>query len=324
MLRWGLAAFGGLAATLYLTNASWIAGIGSTTEAHLIAHRGVHQTYHRENLADDTCTATRIDPPKHGYLENTIASMKKAVELGADVVEIDIHPTTDGKLAVFHDWTLECRSNASGETRSKSMSELKALDIGWGYTADDGQSFPFRGTGTGLMPDLTEVFDALPEARFLINYKSKQALEAEHFVAFLQEQPERLDQVWGVYGHPVPVNYTLARVPNLHSFTKQRTKQCLKKYFLFGWSGYVPSQCRGTVIGVPSDYTWMVWGWPNRFAARLKAQGSTVIAMGPVGDTQASDGLDSGDAFRALQHFDGYIWTNKIEVLGPLSLKRRD
>ena len=33
------------------------------------------------------------------------------------MIEIDVHPTTDGQFAVFHDWTLDCRTNGAGVTR---------------------------------------------------------------------------------------------------------------------------------------------------------------------------------------------------------------
>ena len=36
--------------------------------------------------------------------------MRAAFAAGADIVELDIHPTTDGQFAVFHDWTLDCRT----------------------------------------------------------------------------------------------------------------------------------------------------------------------------------------------------------------------
>ncbi|WP_244271816.1 glycerophosphodiester phosphodiesterase family protein [Pseudovibrio denitrificans] len=105
------------AAGIYLYNASWLTFDPSSGKPKFIAHRGVHQTYHRENLTNKTCTAERIDTPSHPYLENTIASMQAAFEAGADIVELDIHPTTDNKLAVFHDWTVDCRTNGSGITR---------------------------------------------------------------------------------------------------------------------------------------------------------------------------------------------------------------
>ena len=108
----------------------------------LIAHRGVHQTFHRENLENDTCTAERIYPPEHDYLENTLRSMEAAFAAGADIVELDVHPTTDGHFAVIHDWTVDCRTEGTGETRSHDLAYLKTLDIGYGYTADGGATYP--------------------------------------------------------------------------------------------------------------------------------------------------------------------------------------
>ena len=86
-----------------LYNGSWWAPVNLAGETKFIAHRGVHQTYHRENLENDTCTAERIYPPEHDYLENTLRSMAAAFAAGADIVELDVHPTTDGHFAVVHD-----------------------------------------------------------------------------------------------------------------------------------------------------------------------------------------------------------------------------
>ena len=57
--------------------------------------------------------------------------MRASFEAGADILEFDIHPTTDGRFAVFHDWTLECRTDGRGVTREHSMAALKRLDIGY-------------------------------------------------------------------------------------------------------------------------------------------------------------------------------------------------
>ena len=87
---------------IYINNASWLMDRpqGKLT---LLAHRGVHQTYSIQNLTRKECTASRIDTPEHGFLENTIASIQESFSLGADIVEIDIHPTKDGRFVVFHD-----------------------------------------------------------------------------------------------------------------------------------------------------------------------------------------------------------------------------
>ena len=101
-------------------------------EVTLLAHRGVAQQFDRAGLTNETCTAARMLPPTHGYLENTIDSIRAAFEYGAHMVELDIHPTADGEFAVFHDWRLECRTDGSGVTRERSMAYLRTLDIGHG------------------------------------------------------------------------------------------------------------------------------------------------------------------------------------------------
>jgi hypothetical protein len=68
----------------------------------LLAHRGLAQEYDRTGLTGDTCTAARMVPPTHGYLENTLDSMQAAFALGARRVELDVHPTTDGHLCREH------------------------------------------------------------------------------------------------------------------------------------------------------------------------------------------------------------------------------
>src|SRR5262245_20659057 len=127
----GATAFG---VFIYVNNTSWLAPAMSGKPV-LLAHRGLAQTFHREGLTSETCTASRIHAPRHEFLENTIASMQAAFAAGADIVEFDVHPTTDGHFAVFHDWTLDCRTNGQGVTREKTLAGLKALDIGYGYTA---------------------------------------------------------------------------------------------------------------------------------------------------------------------------------------------
>src|SRR5690606_33743716 len=145
-----------------------------------------------------------IFAPTHGLLENTLPSMQAAFAAGADIVELDVHPTTDGHFAVMHDWTADCRTEGSGETRSHTMAELRALDIGYGYTADGGATFPFRGKGIGAMPELGEVLSAMPERQVLINFKSREAREGDMLGALVADHPEWRYAIWGAYGGDEP------------------------------------------------------------------------------------------------------------------------
>lgn len=89
-------------AGIYLNNTNLLA-THRTAQPILLAHRGIAQRFDEHDLRKDTCTAARMLPPKHDYLENTLPSMQASFAAGADVVEFDIHPTTDGQFAVFHD-----------------------------------------------------------------------------------------------------------------------------------------------------------------------------------------------------------------------------
>ncbi|MEB2630849.1 glycerophosphodiester phosphodiesterase [Peribacillus frigoritolerans] len=69
-----------------------------------------------------------------GYCpENTMASYKKAIELGADFLEVDIHLSKDDVLVVHHDPTLDRTTNGKGNLRDYTAAELKELDAGSWY-----------------------------------------------------------------------------------------------------------------------------------------------------------------------------------------------
>ncbi|KFL30905.1 glycerophosphodiester phosphodiesterase [Devosia riboflavina] len=308
-----------LIAGIYVFNASWRVPMPEGDGLRLIAHRGVHQTFERAGLENDTCTAERIDPPRHDYLENTIASMEAAFIAGADIVELDVHPTTDGQFAVLHDWTVDCRTEGSGETRGHSMAELKALDIGYGYTADGGATYPFRGKAIGQMPELKEVFTALPGKEFLINFKSREAREGGMLADLLTNNPEWRGAVWGAYGGDEPTYRAAALIDGLHVWSRRGLVDCLVQYELLGWVGVMPEACRNTQVMIPINVAPFLWGWPNLLLARLRDAGSDVILLGPYGaGDPGTAGIDDIVTLEQVPgDFSGYVWTNRIEVIGP-------
>ncbi len=281
----------------------------------LLAHRGIAQRYDTTGMQPDTCTATRIVPPVHGYLENTIASMRVSFEAGADIVEIDVHPTTDGQFAVFHDWTLDCRSDGHGVTREHSMAQLKALDIGYGYTADGGKTFPLRGRGVGLMPSLDDVLAAFPRQRFLINVKSRDPAEGEALARVLNAMTPERRRDFMAYGGDEPMARLRQLSPDVPTLTRSGLKSCLLRYAALGWSGHVPEACRGMPVMVPINVAPWLWGWPGRFQARLRDVGSTPFLIGPYEGEGFSTGIDTPDDMRRVPTgYTGGFWTNEIEA----------
>jgi len=307
-----------LAAFAYLNNSALFApaGIGRPT---LLAHRGLAQTFSHVDVKADTCTASRIDPPEHPYLENTIASMDAAFRAGADIVEFDVHPTTDGAFVVFHDWTVDCRTDGKGVTRSHTLAALQALDIGYGYSADGGRTFPFRGKGVGLMPTLDEVLSAFPGKRFLIHVKSNDAGEGEQLAAKLAAlPPSRLADLI-VYGGNAPVAAFAVKLPAVRTMSKASLKSCLLRYFVLGWTGYVPATCSNSMLLVPINVAPWLWGWPVRFLERMRRAHTDVYLLGPWDGDEFSRGLDSADEFRNLPAgYSGGIWTNRIDRIAPM------
>jgi glycerophosphoryl diester phosphodiesterase len=64
--------------------------------------------------------------------ENTMASFERALALGADWIELDVHLSRDEALIVIHDETLDRTTNGRGLVREHSLAELGALDAGGG------------------------------------------------------------------------------------------------------------------------------------------------------------------------------------------------
>ena len=307
----------GAAIAFYAINASFLAQpIG--TQPVLVAHRGLAQNFDRTGLTNETCTAARMLPTSHEYLENTIASMRAAFAYGADFVEFDIHPTTDDRFAVFHDWTVDCRTNGTGVTREQTLADLQALDIGYGYTADGGKTYPFRGKGVGLMPSLEDVLTMFPDRNLIINIKSNDPQEGELLVEQLAAlSSERQSQIM-VYGGSRPVNVVRNKLPLVRTLWIRRLKQCLTRYAAFGWTGQVPAACDRSMLMIPRNYAVWLWGWPNRFLQRMATVETSIFLIADYQGEGFSQGLDDLEQIRSLpEGYSGGIWTDRIDLVGP-------
>ncbi|MFY9520283.1 MAG: glycerophosphodiester phosphodiesterase family protein [Caldicoprobacterales bacterium] len=279
----------------------------------LLAHRGLAQSYDVSKVDWDTNTAEIIDEPEHPYLENTIPSMQAAFDLSADVVELDVRLTKDKRLAVFHDFALEYRTNASGLVGDYTMAELKDLDIGYGYTADKGQTFPFRGKGLGLMPELAEVFSAFPGKELLINVKdgdveTYQVLWTDYLSRMTKDQLSLIT----VYGDDDGIDYLREQSPDLRLLSMRMMKKALLKYELLGFTGYIPKELHNMELHLPLKYAKFLWGWPNKFVKRMESVNTRVLIV--LGDGKWSEGFDTEESLEVIpKGYKGYIWTNRID-----------
>ena len=88
--------------------------------------------------------------------ENTLESIKKALELGADGVEIDVFKCKSGEIVVIHDETLNRTTNGKGNVEDFTLGELKSFVVEGAYK----------------IPTLVEVLDML-DAKYVINIELK-------------------------------------------------------------------------------------------------------------------------------------------------------
>ncbi|HPD17734.1 MAG TPA: glycerophosphodiester phosphodiesterase family protein [Planctomycetota bacterium] len=102
------------------------------------------------------------------YPENTLVSLRAALELGVDALEFDLHLSRDGHLVVIHDATLERTTDGTGRVGERTLAELKRLDAGaWFAPRFAGERIPTLEEVLGLVPPgvalYAEVKDTRPE-----------------------------------------------------------------------------------------------------------------------------------------------------------------
>lgn len=62
--------------------------------------------------------------------ENTLPAFARALEMGADGIELDVHLSRDGRLVVIHDFDLDRTTNGHGPVSSLTSADLARLDAG--------------------------------------------------------------------------------------------------------------------------------------------------------------------------------------------------
>jgi len=99
--------------------------------------------------------------------ENTLSAFASALELGAELIEMDVQLSRDGAVVVIHDPSVDRTTDGSGRVREMTLAELRKLSAG--YPLHYGTSY----TGERI-PTLGEVLGLLRErARAMIEIKSE-------------------------------------------------------------------------------------------------------------------------------------------------------
>jgi glycerophosphoryl diester phosphodiesterase len=133
------------------------------------------------------------------FPSNTMYAFRKALRAGADMLELDIGVTRDGKVVVMHDTTLQRTTNGHGTIASKTLRQIRRLDAAYWFAprAEDHYShdlarraYRFRGVATGRrepprgftakdfrVPRLAQVLRAFPRTPINIEIKARTPAE---------------------------------------------------------------------------------------------------------------------------------------------------
>lgn len=113
-----------------------------------------------------------------------MVSFRRALELGADALELDVHATRDGVVVVSHDPDAQRMAGVPARWSELDLAEARRLDLGYGYLAADGAR-PFVGRGIGI-PTFEEVLVELPGVRLNVDLKQWQPPIVERVLELLR------------------------------------------------------------------------------------------------------------------------------------------
>jgi glycerophosphoryl diester phosphodiesterase len=137
--------------------------------------------------------------------ENTLAAFRAALEDGAELVELDVHLTRDGRLAVIHDEETQRTTGTAGVVAELSMSELRRLDAG---------RHKGRHWAGEQIPELGDVFAAV-RGHLLVNVEVKCSVVAVPALARCVAEHDMADAVIVSSFDPAVVRAVAALRPSL-------------------------------------------------------------------------------------------------------------
>ncbi|MFB3852908.1 MAG: glycerophosphodiester phosphodiesterase [Vicinamibacterales bacterium] len=130
--------------------------------------------------------------------ENTISAFDRAVEAGADGLELDLRLSLDGVPMVHHDATLERTTGGKGRVDKLTASELARLDAGFNFSPETG--YPFRGRGTGI-PSLREVLERYRGVPLILELKGSDSALAARSLEEVRRAGALDNVVFGSFSH---------------------------------------------------------------------------------------------------------------------------
>ncbi len=119
------------------------------------------------------------------FPENTLPAFDAAISEGISYLELDVWTTQDGYVVIHHDADLNRTCGVNRYINKTTLSELKALDPGWGFVSD--KERPFYGQGITI-PTLDELCSIFPQANLNIEIKPANEAIGEQVISILYKR----------------------------------------------------------------------------------------------------------------------------------------
>jgi glycerophosphoryl diester phosphodiesterase len=138
---------------------------------------------------------------------STLFAVRRALELGATGIELDVHATADGALVVSHDGTVDRTTNGEGSIHRLTLAEVQALDNAYWFApgADvspglEADAYPYRGRAPddhdfriATLEEILELLDGYPTVAVNLDIKAT--------APAVDPYEERLAQTLAAFGH---------------------------------------------------------------------------------------------------------------------------
>lgn len=205
--------------------------------------------------------------------------------------------------------------------------DLAALQLAAGAEADavhipiemeDGKLVPARQFESTCAADLAQPRPDVTATAYSLSRPELfwQVEGADATKALLAKLPEG-DRRHILIGDDEAVAAAKAERPAMRAFAVAKARQCASDY-RGSLLGNVPESCaNGVMLLTLDELGFTLWGWPNRFLERMEKAKTTVIIAQDVADGKIKGLTDVRQYGEIASGFNGYVWVDKIEELGP-------
>ena len=203
---------------------------------------------------------------RKNFPENTMPAFESAVKFGVDMVELDVHMTSDGELVIIHDRNTSRTTGFDGFTNEMTFTKIKELEIDY--------VFSNKHENTSI-PSVKEFIDFIKNTNVLINWELKDYpcevgdefafCAADKLISMIIDSglAERsifdsfsdrvLEQVYLKHGHLIPLHGQ-----GIYNCQKSNDKAETKQEELYDWCCLYPNPNGTAAMDYPKNFEYCI------------------------------------------------------------------